>query len=223
MSGIPWRTYVALGDSLTEGYYYPGAYRVRLFETAVHWGRNITFVGSQTNGPVEEFEGLPFPPRHEGHSGKDINFFLAPAQPNKTTPLITTILHPTTGADDDQVPDIMLLMIGTNDILQNTELDHARDRLDALLTLIFAANVCQLVVLAQIPPLPEDDFQVRRYNDSVANLVRTRAAAGDPIVLADMHTGFDRSLLGPDDKHPIQRGYEHIAAVWFAAIDTFLT
>ena len=41
-----------LGDSITFGINYEGSYRVELFKKAVTASQNITFVGTQTNGPA---------------------------------------------------------------------------------------------------------------------------------------------------------------------------
>jgi GDSL-like Lipase/Acylhydrolase family/Repeat of unknown function (DUF346) len=194
-----------LGDSITEGHYFDGGYRVRLFDAAIHWGRRVTFVGCLSNGP-SDVEGVPFPRSHEGHSGKDINYIAG---------IVPKAL--------ESEPDIVLLMIGTNDVLQNNDLGRAPDRLAALLGKIIAADVGALIAVAQITPLPEYPSLVAAYNDGVANVVRKLADLGERVLLVDMHTGFPLSLLGPDNKHPSQQGYEHMAAVWYAAIDTTLT
>ncbi len=194
-----------LGDSITEGFSYPGGYRRRLFETANDRGKRITFVGSLANGPLD-VKGVPFPPSHEGHSGKDIGFIAG---------IVKDALK--------LAPDVVLLMIGTNDILQNNHLDEAPTRLAGLLDEIIAAKVCVLIAVARITPQPEHDREVQAYNAQVSALVRDRAAEGAAVVLADMHTGFSLSFLGPDAIHPFQPGYEHIAAVWFDAIETILT
>jgi lysophospholipase L1-like esterase len=200
-----------LGDSITEGLSLPvpywGGYRVRLFATATHWGKRMTFVGSRFNGPAD-VEGVPFPRSHEGHSGKDINY-------------IASIVPDALKSE----PDIILLMIGTNDILQDNHLDEAPDRLATLLEKIIAADVGALIVVAQITPLPKHSIEVTKYNEGVAVVVRKLADRGERVLLADMHTGYPLSLLSPDpdNTHPTQQGYDHMAAVWYAAIDTTLT
>ena len=60
-----------LGDSITEGYLPSGdngGYRVELFNQAVSAGKNITFVGTQMNGP-NTVANHSFPKRHEGRGG----------------------------------------------------------------------------------------------------------------------------------------------------------
>jgi len=206
-----------LGDSITEGFSLPdpssGGYRVRLFAMATHFGKRITFVGSLRNGPAD-VEGVPFPPWHEGHSGRDINY-------------IGSIVSDALASQ----PDIILLMIGTNDILSSNRLDEAPDRLAMLLEKIIAADSGALIVVARITPLPKHSMEVSKYNEGVVRVARKLADRGERIVVADMHTGFPVSLLSPDldglhhtpdPIHPIQEGYDHMAAVWYAAIDTIL-
>ncbi len=201
-------TILPLGDSITAGFpYNQGGYRVGLFATANHFGKRITFVGRLCNGPPDgKVEGVPFPPFHEGFSGKTIDFIDEMA-PDALAPQ----------------PDIVLLMIGTNDILQNHDPAQALVRLEALLNHILAADLGALLVVAMIPPVPNKDLEVARYNFGVAALVTKLAAAGERVRLADMNTGFSRALMWDDDIHPNLQGYAHIAAVWYAVIDTFLT
>ncbi len=165
-----------LGDSITEGFSLPipywGAYRVRLFEAATHWGRRLTFVGRERNGPPN-VGSVPFPMSHEGHSGWVIDQIAA---------IVTDAL--------ESEPDIVLLMIGTNDILSDVDREQAPGRLAALLDRIIAADVASLIVVAQIAPLPGLEREVAAYNEGVAAVVRERAAAGERILLADMYAGF---------------------------------
>jgi hypothetical protein len=88
-----------LGDSITDGFNYPGGYRVSLFERALSDGKRITFVGGQVNGP-DKAGGVAFPRNHEGHSGWTVQ------QIDDITP--------SPALDPD--PHIVLLHIGTNDM-----------------------------------------------------------------------------------------------------------
>ncbi|NJO19795.1 MAG: hypothetical protein HC838_06605 [Spirulinaceae cyanobacterium RM2_2_10] len=93
-----------LGDSITDGYNLPGGYRFPLWQALRDRGYPIDFVGSQQNGPAT------WPEReHEGHSGWKI----AQIHQRLTGWLATT------------QPDIILLLIGTNDIAQGDRLTAA--------------------------------------------------------------------------------------------------
>src|SRR5215831_13753442 len=89
-----------LGDSITFGIQYAGAYRVELFKRAVTANQKITFVGTQSNGPaMAPGTTVPFPPNHEGHSGFTINQIAGVAP-----------------MDVQFAPHVILLHIGTNDM-----------------------------------------------------------------------------------------------------------
>src|SRR5436190_1299946 len=87
-----------LGDSITFGIQYEGAYRVELFTKAVGATKKITYVGSQSNGSTT-VSGMTFPKSHENHSGYTID---------QMRPFVMT-------TDVQYKPNVILLHIGTND------------------------------------------------------------------------------------------------------------
>ena len=190
------------GDSITFGIGFSGGYRVELFRKAVTAGQHVTFLGSQSNGP-NMVDGQTFPKQNEGHSGWKI----AQLEPLIPSPALST------------VPDIVLLMIGTNDIAQRDNLSAAPDRLSKLLDKLKGAAPKALIVLAQITPLSNTGSKeaIEAYNAAVRDIATKRAAAGEHITLVDMYTGFPTSELG-DGVHPNEKGYARMAAVWYAAI-----
>lgn len=194
------------GDSITFGIGFAGGYRVELFRKALAAKQHITFLGSLSNGP-DSVDGQPFPKQNEGHSGWKI----AQLEPLIPSPALST------------VPDIVLLMIGTNDIAQNDNLSAAPDRLNSLLDKLKGAAPNALVVVAQITPLGNGSSTqaIETYNMAVGDLVQKRVAAGEHISLVDMYTGFPTSELG-DGVHPNEMGYSRMADVWYAAISGIL-
>ena len=105
-----------LGDSITWGIQYDGAYRVELFTKAVAAGQNITFTGSLSNGPTT-VSGKPFPQKNEGHSGWTID---------QDASLIPS---PALSTASGGIPHIILLHIGTNDIYAASGQSTMPDRL----------------------------------------------------------------------------------------------
>jgi lysophospholipase L1-like esterase len=77
------------------------------------------------------------------------------------------------------------------------------------------------VVVAQLLPITFADPTVVTYNNALVDIVGTRAAAGQHVVLVDMHTGFPTAEL-PDRIHPNEAGYVRMANVWYTAIGDLL-
>jgi lysophospholipase L1-like esterase len=184
---------------------------VELFQDALNAHQNITFVGdhSLANGPAM-VGGVPFPQDNDGHSGWTIDQIagLVPGPALQTN------------------PDIVLLMIGTNDMYsQSQPVAQAPQRLAALLDKILGANAHALLVVAEITPLQNSawEMQVQSYNATVPALVQARAAAGKHVALVDMHTGFvTATMLSSDGVHPNKAGYDHMGDVWYAAVKGLL-
>jgi hypothetical protein len=193
-----------LGDSITWGIQYAGAYRVQLFTDAVMANKNITFTGSLSNGPAMA-AGKMFPPNNEGHSGWTINQDAG--------------LIPSPALMD--IPHIILLHIGTNDMYQTPT--GAPDRLGMLIDKIVAAAPNALLVVSSIIPLPGDASAVMTYNAAVPGVVMQRAMQGKHVLYVDQFTGFDvPTMLSSDNVHPNQTGYNHMGDVWYAAIKSYL-
>jgi lysophospholipase L1-like esterase len=122
-------------------------------------------------------------------------------------------------------PNIITLMIGTNDVDTNADLPNAPMRLGGLLDTIIATDPTVLIVLAQIVPTTDDgeNVNVKAYNDAMPALVKTRTDAGKHVVLVDMYDAFlananYKAQYMSDKLHPRDAGYSEMADVWYAAI-----
>jgi hypothetical protein len=196
-----------LGDSITNGFTVPGGYRVELFRRARADGKRITFMGSQVNGP-ETVDGAAFPQRHEGHVGIAIEDLGTDWVPSP---------------DTNDVPHIVLLMIGTNDIYDQIDVPNAPRRLGVLLDHILSTYSGALLVVAALTPMNDEvsPRPVETYNAAIRPLVEQRAAAGKAIMMVDMYTGFPASGLN-DVVHPNAAGYRYLAGVWYTAVGSLL-
>lgn len=204
------------GDSITQGYNVAGGYRAPLLHLALAAEREITFVGSANDYSVPTVDGVTFPRNHEGHGGYTIEGNMGISQ------FVGTSIP-------NYKPHIITLMIGTNDINGNNNVSDAPNRLGKLLDAIFMRDANILVVLAQIVPTRSDGTNnvVKTYNAALPNLVSTRVAKGQHIVLVDIYAAFTKdanykqSLLA-DNLHPSQAGYNLMADVWFQALNPYL-
>jgi lysophospholipase L1-like esterase len=203
------------GDSITEGFPVFGGYRIDLFRLAREDAHEITFVGSAVNGPTT-VDGVSFPQNHEGHGAHTIDGTMGIAK------FVDSSMSSYT-------PDIVMLMIGTNDINGNIDVANAPMRLGALLDDIYAVDPDVLIILAQIVPTRSDGTNqaVRTYNAAIPALVSQRTSAGRHLILVDMYEAFTRdagyktALLG-DNLHPNEAGYSRMAATWYAVLSPYL-
>jgi lysophospholipase L1-like esterase len=185
-----------LGDSLTDGFNVPGGYRIELWSLLAADGLCVDFVGSQSNGPSS------LPDRdHEGHSGWRVDQIAEAVVPWLRR----------------SRPDVVLLMIGTNDVAQGYALDGAPDRLGALLDRILETQPEVRVVVASIPPIrdPALERRVEAYN---AALVGVAASKGARVSFVDAFAALGEADLDPDGVHVNEVGHRKLAGVWAPAI-----
>lgn len=206
------------GDSITDGYGTAGGYRVELFRLAHQAGKNITFVGTGSNGPPM-VDGVTFPPNHEGHSG----FTIAPTSGRSgISPLVATVMPQFT-------PHIVTLMIGTNDAIDDYQMAMAPTRLGSLIDSIYAQLPNVLLVVAQPIPSQDDALNTRlqTYNAAIPAVVKARADAGKHILLVDMYSPFTanasyKTALLKDTWHPNEAGHVILGARWYATLASSL-
>ena len=187
-----------LGDSITDGYNFPGGYRINLWKQLSDRGYKIDFVGSLVNGPND------LPDRnHEGHSGwtiDDINRHIkAWLKRNK--------------------PDVVLLTIGTNDIGRNDRVENAPERLNSLIENIFKEVPMAEILVASIPPIEMQAINKRvdEYNRAIASLVERRQKEGDRLRFVDINSALTFDDL-EDGVHPNGQGHNKMANVWEEAL-----
>jgi lysophospholipase L1-like esterase len=211
-----------LGDSITDGVGSSGGgYRVELFHKAVQAGKAITFVGSATdpNGPTT-VDGKPFPRNHEGHPGYTIDN-------SSTTSGISPLVDASIATNH---PNIITLMIGTNDLNRNVDPTNFPTRLGALLDKIINDAPNALVVVAKITPWQDDGTNtsaVEPFNTKIATLVQTYITSGKHVALVDMYGPFRantnyKTALMNDYLHPNDAGYVIMGDTWYAAIQSYL-
>jgi lysophospholipase L1-like esterase len=206
-----------LGDSITFADLAPGAgYRVELFHLSLTNNQLITFVGNQTNGPAT-VDGKPFPSQSEGHSG-----YVISGGANGIQELVDASLA-------KNKPNIVLLMIGTNDVAGNRDLPNAPMRLGVLLDKIIQDAPNALLVVAKITPTKTDALNTRvmAYNSAIPALIQQRVAAGKHVAMVDMYAAITASATYKndwlrDELHPTLAGYQVMGQTWYGAIKNLL-
>jgi lysophospholipase L1-like esterase len=193
-----------LGDSITDGVGFSGGYRAPLYKLLANANYNVNFVGNQNdNAPAWLTQ-----PNHEGHSGYRID------------QLVSGFLNWVNAIPN---PDIILLLIGTNDYGQEYDTANATNRLNQLITVITKARPNAKLIVANLTvrtdyPDKEEAIEAT-FNPSVPTIVAKHAALGRNVSFVDMHSALDASDLG-DKLHPNESGYNKMAAAWFNAITT---
>lgn len=194
-----------LGDSITLGV--NGGYRNNLFTALLKKNCGVSYVGSKSdpNTRVADKD-------HEGHPGKNIG----------------DIANGVTGVLSKHQPDIILLMIGTNDVawwtLQNGTQIGARH--DALISQIQTARPNAWIFVASIPPvsssiiLPHKVDRVtltQQLNATIRANVQARQSAGQKIRFVDVNSALTTADLY-DGVHPTEAAHAKIAEKWLDAL-----
>lgn len=194
-SGGPLRI-MPLGDSLTDGETVPGGYRVELWSRLMADNLNVDFVGSQVNGPPELRDR-----DHEGHSGWRIDQIAGSAGLWLRT----------------YKPQIVLLLIGTNDMSQDFDVGGAPARLSALLDQIHQEAPDAAMVLASLPRVadPAVTQRIQTYNDAIPGITSSK---GWLINYVDLFGAIQSADLHPDGVHLTAEGYAKMANVWYSAL-----
>jgi len=156
---------------------------------------NITYVGSQVSGNMTQ-------PSNEGWPGYTISQIASKA-------FISLPIC---------LPNLILLMAGTNDIVFNDSLSSAPDRLSALIGTCLTLSPNSVVVVAQLTPFadPERQAATVTYNSGVGDVVRTWRDKGAKVVAVNMQGpgGVEVGDLS-DGEHPNDEGYGKMAEVWY--------
>jgi hypothetical protein len=161
--GVPVKI-MPVGDSITEGKYTQGGCRKPLYQMLKDNGYSVTFVGKEDNGdPANDtaFSTRMESPNHEGYGSARIGMLLNGGTTEKHTalPIKTSLAN--------NSPDIVLILLGTNDIFGITPTDSLRQTMEKLGSTIFEQNPDTTVILASIPTISKIEARnadVNAYN-----------------------------------------------------------
>ncbi len=201
-----------LGDSITASSSSYLSYRYYLWTQLVADGTAFDFIGTEDtnrgstpNWP--DFAGQQFDRDHEGHSGRRVD------QINQTLP----------GWLNGYTPDIALVHLGTNDLLQGQSASSTADELRTTIALLRQDNPDVTIFLAQILPIePVSASTIDDYNNRVANLASELSTAQSRIIVVDQHTGFSINHHLRDGIHPNTAGEQQMADRFYDALADFL-
>lgn len=205
-----------LGDSITRGSHstldsIPGGYRKKLASLLAATALSYDLVGAKSDNPSPGLD-----PDHQGTDG---------IRTDQVLSNLPTILSFS--------PDIILLHLGSNDILQNVAVSNAVANLSALIDQITALNSpLRKLYVATLIPIAEAtatrsaaqlNAAVDTYNVSVRSLVQQYASLGRRVVIVEMNANVILSNGNPNEDffqagdgiHPAASGYDQMAKIWF--------
>jgi lysophospholipase L1-like esterase len=188
---------LTLGASIAYGYTSPNGngFRFGVRNQLVCAGNPVNMIGSRQSGTMidNDVEGWPGARIDQVTEKAELSI---PSQPN-----------------------LVLLHVGTNDMLQDFNVSTAHLRLGALIDHLFdtipGVTVICSTLLPNLNAAAETNAQF--FNSKIPGLVTERQKAGKKILQADF-SSFSASLIGADGTHPTSDGYVKMAGVWYQKI-----
>jgi lysophospholipase L1-like esterase len=193
-----------LGDSITEGWPDPDrvTYRFYLHKQLTQVGYDVDFVGTRTG----VHSGTPlytdWDQQHQAISGTTADF----------------VASQITGWANTTQPDVVLLHIGTNDILQNQGVTSTANEVRQIIDNLRAARPNADIFLAKIIPSTINSGGIVEFNNQIPGIVAAKDTPQSRVILVDQFAGFDVNADEFDGIHPNLRGERKMAAKWYAAL-----
>jgi lysophospholipase L1-like esterase len=202
-----------LGDSITDGSHkkkYPGAYRVHLWKLFQDAGWDVDFVGTKSNGPDELGDK-----DHEGwigmwSDGKTLN---------AKESIALNLVHKL----DSLAPDVVLLLLGTNDVFHgdSADADSVASNLRSMVrTITKTLPGVKVLVGNLVPNERTKDMRAKtiEVNATIPGLVESLKKQGLAVTFVDFFSALKATDLD-DQVHPNPQGYAKMAVRWFAALE----
>jgi len=198
-----------LGNSITQGYQGYDSYRRGLWLRLKQSGIRVDFIGSLK----KNYMGMPrhtdFDMDHEGHWGWRADQVLA--KMDKWAAM--------------NVPDIVLIHLGTNDIGGGQGIKETVDEIAKIIRIIRKHNAGVKVIVAQIIPLTNKavNKRIRQFNKQLARLPELISTKESSVILVDHFDGFDPQKDTYDGVHPNESGIDKMTDKWYKALIDLLS
>ena len=243
---------LSLGDSITDGYWTSGAYRKYMYHDLEQMGYNIDMVGPKggnSNTFTYNGQSVSYDDNNAGYSGYAIQEMTTKEHRSGILETIQGTWYNGQNMIAAYQPDIVLLQIGTNDILSNYN-DGITDRLENLVNVILQdLDSDSTVFVSTIPDIDaytradwlgsyginawgstqEEKDQLMEtvtgcidtYNTSIYNLVLKMQSEGKNVQFADINSVVDYQTDLHDGVHPNEAGYENMGNYWAGLLNDF--
>ncbi len=198
-------TIMPIGDSITQGSTGWDTYRCYLDQMLRNAEVAFDFVG----GLSDPFNGQPygcptdFDMDHEGRWGWRAD------EVDDAVAVSAQSLQ----------PDVALVHLGTNDVLQGQQNSETLADLESLVTVLQEVSPATTILVAQIIPcgFPLCTTKVPALNDGIASL-SDLSTDESTVIVVDMETGYGLDKLR-DGIHPDAAGDELMASRWMQAME----
>jgi lysophospholipase L1-like esterase len=212
-----------LGDSITYGQGSAGGYRETLCANLTAQGCSFNLVGTLTSNSTTLLSATS-QTHHDGHSG----YSITNATDISGTPRSGIYEGVVSWHGSINTPNVILLLIGINDLNIDYQIDTAPERLDLLVARLFGYYPNARLLIASLPDADQNNpyrhgatndltAMVSNYNTGIVSIVANHRAMGQKIAFVDIHAGLTLADLG-DGLHPSAAGYEKMVNIWADAV-----
>ena len=186
-----------LGASITYGVGSTtgNGYRQRLLDILKLGGNKVDYVGELKSGTMAD-------PDNEGFKGK----------------LIDEVAKLSRAKIESSKPNIVLLHVGTNDMVQSIDLNTAPQRLGAFVDEILKASPRAVVIVSELIVSRNADVmkRIKAFNPRAMAEMKKRRQAGKHVLTVAPHVQTSQMS---DDFHPNNAGYNVMAESWAKALE----
>lgn len=198
-----------LGDSITGS---PGCWRAQVWTALTDAGHDVDMVGIRDTdecGGVRNAAGELWDPAHAGIAG--------------ATTAATYVRIARDGLVRETEPDVVVLLIGTNDLWGRQPASAVLPQFQVLLDAIRADAPRAAVVVGTVLPLSESacsgcQAQIDAVNAGLPAWAAEATTPESPVTLVAVHEGFDAERDTYDGAHPDAAGEAKLAAAFTPAI-----
>ncbi len=213
-----------IGDSITFGYGEDGGYR-KYLDYALK-SKDIAFDMVGPEGPASasfNYNGqtVSYDNNHAGYSGYTIKQQY-PIPSWGENGLLEKLQSK--NAVSSAKPDIVLLIIGTNDMTANRNLNDCESDLHELVDYILGDMPEDGVVfMGSIPEFTAYGGNAQRVANYNSTVQKVAESYGDNVRFADVHGCLNGMAdMGSDKLHPTGAGYEKMGKFWAEVIEEYL-
>jgi lysophospholipase L1-like esterase len=115
------------------------------------------------------------------------------------------------------VPDIVLIHLGTNDIGGGQDIEETVTEIEEIIMIFRKYNANVKVLLAQIIPLAHEAIneRIKKFNKQLAMLAGSIHTEESPVIPVNHFDGFDPITDTYDGVHPNERGMDKMVDKWY--------